>query len=200
MDAYEWRERGLELDRAQKIRVGFAWEQYERQRSRGLIAAALSPMKTAVDCDASAFVLGKNGDGTPALLGCASCGELRVLGGSVVHRGDDRTGLGDGDDEQIDVDLDRLPEEAERIVFTLDLFKEKRFRLGLGGLSSVYVRITDRERGGELCRFDLRGSVQKAVSMCALRRSGNGWRVIETMADLDAGNRDELAESLLAFF
>ncbi len=98
-----------------RVVIGLGWD--EVQQKRGFFA----PKPQAIDCDASAFLL-TNGK----LLGVDDIvyfGNLRHKSGTVQHMGDNLTGAGDGDDEQIVVELDRVPAEYDRIVLVVNIYQ-----------------------------------------------------------------------------
>jgi len=89
--------------------------------------------------------------------------------GAVRHGGDNVTGEGAGDDEEIYVDLDRLPGEVVSLVFTITSYRRQRFT----EVKNAFCRLVDRRSGAELVRYDLSGShPSTGVVMAALRRTG----------------------------
>ena len=75
----------------------------------------------AVDCDASAILLDQNGKLT-AKDRLIYFGNLKSRCGSVAHTGDNLTGAGEGDDEQILVDLSKVPSDVHKIVFVVNIY------------------------------------------------------------------------------
>ncbi len=72
--------------------------------------------------------------------------------GSVIHSGDNLTGAGDGDDEQIKVDLSKVDTRVKNIVFTVNSYRGQKFTV----VENAFVRIVNQDDGKELCRFNLR--------------------------------------------
>lgn len=74
---------------------------------------------------------------------------------SVVHTGDNRTGEGDGDDEQVQVDLLNVPADVDKIAFTITIYEAESRSQNFGQVSRSYVRIVNDANSEELIRFDL---------------------------------------------
>lgn len=104
-----------------KVMVGLGWD--EVPRKRGLFA----PKPQDIDCDAFAILLGHDGkllNHTTEIKKCTVFfNNLVWPGGSIRHMGDNLTGAGDGDDEQIFVDLNSVPYEVGSIVFAVNIYQ-----------------------------------------------------------------------------
>ena len=74
---------------------------------------------------------------------------------AVQHMGDNTTGIGDGDDEQIKIDLTKVPANLTKIAFTVTIYDAEVRRQNFGQVSNAYVRIMNEENGEELVRYDL---------------------------------------------
>ena len=77
-------------------------------------------------------------------------GNLTHPSGSVRHLGDNLTGAGDGDDEQIRIELSKVPANISRIAFTVTIYDAEQRRQNFGQVSNAYVRIFDESNGVEL--------------------------------------------------
>ena len=101
-----------------RIMVGLGWD--EVQQKRGFFA----PKPRDIDCDASVILCGADGKLVSQDVNkcCVYFGNLRHSSGAIVHQGDNLTGAGEGDDEQIMVDLPRIPQEIERLVFVVNIY------------------------------------------------------------------------------
>ena len=97
---------------------------------------------------------------------------------AVKYMGDNRTGDGDGDDEQIKVDLSAIPAEINKIAFTATVFEPEKDGLNFGQVSNAYIRLVDEETGTEVCRCDLTEnfSFETAVVMGELYRYNGSWK------------------------
>jgi stress response protein SCP2 len=108
---------------------------------------------------------------------------LKEFGGAVQHTGDNLTGKGEGDDEQIIVKLDQLPPTVEALVFTINSFSGQKFTQ----VSRAFCRLVEARSNTELVRFDLTKSEDRTgVLMASLTRTAAGpWemRAIGTFHD-----------------
>lgn len=111
--------------------------------------------------------------------------------GSVVHTGDNRTGEGDGDDEQVNVDLAAVPAEVEKIAFCITIHDADTRAQNFGQVSNAFVRIVNEATGAELIRFDLGEdfSVETAVVVGELYRHSGEWK----FSAVGSGYRDGLS-------
>lgn len=98
--------------------------------------------------------------------------------GSVVHNGDNRTGAGDGDDEQVSVDLATVPAETEKIAFCITIHEADTRSQNFGQVSNAYVRILNEGSGAELIRYDLGEdfSIETGVVIGELYRHSGEWK------------------------
>ncbi len=129
------------------------------------------------DLDASAFLLDASGK-------AASDADFIFYGnqthssGSVKSMGDNLTGAGDGDDEQIMVDLSAVPANIEKIDFTVTIYDAETRNQNFGQVSNAFIRIVDEASGTELIRYDLSEdfSIETAVVCGELYRNGAEWK------------------------
>ena len=129
------------------------------------------------DLDTAAFLLGENGKVTRA-EDFVFYGNLRHPSGAVEHLGDNLTGQGDGDDEQIKIDLGRVPENITRIAFTVTIYEADERRQNFGQVSNAFIRIVDQSTGTELIRYDLAEdfSIETAIVVGELYRHNGEWK------------------------
>lgn len=132
---------------------------------------------SAFDLDASAFLLGANGkvaDDTHFVF----YGQLSFPNGSVVHQGDNLTGDGDGDDEVIEVDIQRVPEHVQKISFSVSIHEAAQRRQTFGMVDNAYIRVVNKADGKELARYDLTedGSTETAMIFGELYRHNGDWK------------------------
>ena len=78
---------------------------------------------------------------------------LKHASGCVIHQGDNLTGAGDGDDEQIMVDLSRLPAQYERIVILVSIYKASERNQHFGMIKNAFVRLVDARNNNEMCIY-----------------------------------------------
>lgn len=130
----------------------------------------------AFDLDAAAFLLGADGkvtfDGDFVFYNNKTHNS-----GSVIHMGDNLTGVGDGDDEQIKVDLSAVPESISKIAFTVTINEAEQRNQNFGQVEHAYIRVMDAN-GAELIRYDLGEdfSIETAVVVGELYRNNGEWK------------------------
>ena len=129
------------------------------------------------DLDAAAFCLTDSGK-VSGQNDFVFFGNLNHPSGAISHLGDNLTGAGDGDDEQIKIDLSRVPAEITKIAFTVTIYEADARRQNFGQVSNAFVRIVDENTGEELLRYD-RGedfSIETAVVFGELYKNGDEWK------------------------
>ena len=129
------------------------------------------------DLDAAAFMLGQNGK-CPTEKEFIFYGNLEHSSGAVKHMGDNLTGEGEGDDEQIQIDLTMVPPNVEKIAFTVTIYDSDVRRQNFGQVSNSFIRIVDDSNGQELIRYDLGEdfSIETAVVVGELYRHNGEWK------------------------
>ena len=129
------------------------------------------------DVDAAAFMLGANGR-CPTEKEFIFYGNLEHTSGAVKHMGDNLTGEGEGDDEQIEVDLTAIPSNVERIAFTVTIYDAEPRRQNFGPVSNSFIRIVDTSNNSELIRYDLGEdfSIETAVVVGEIYRHNGEWK------------------------
>ncbi len=126
--------------------VGLGWDEAPRKFS-------LFTKHEDIDCDASALLL-KNGKLT-GNVDVVYYGNLTHRSGAVRHCGDNLTGAGDGDDEQIIVELAKVPAEYDKIVFTVNIYQAYQRKQNFGMIRNAFIRVVDADSGKELCKYNL---------------------------------------------
>jgi stress protein len=129
------------------------------------------------DLDAAAFCLTDSGK-VSGQNDFVFFGNLNHQSGAISHLGDNLTGAGDGDDEQIKIDLSRVPAEITKIAFTVTIYEADARRQNFGQVSNAFVRIFDENTGEELLRYDLGEdfSIETAVVFGELYKNGDEWK------------------------
>ena len=114
--------------------------------------------------------------------------------GSVEHKGDNRTGAGDGDDEQIKIDLSKVANDTKKIIFAVTIHDAESRKQNFGQVSNAYVRLVNEENNQEVARFDLAEdySTETAMLMTELYKHNNEWK----MTALGSGYTGGLAAML----
>lgn len=129
------------------------------------------------DLDAAAFLLGANGKVTSD-SDFVFYGNLKHGSGAVEHMGDNLTGDGDGDDEQIKVNLSAIPANIEKIGFTVTIYDAETRKQNFGQVSNAYIRVFDESSNTELIRYDLGEdfSIETAVVVGEMYRNNGEWK------------------------
>ena len=129
------------------------------------------------DLDAAAFLLGANGKVTTD-ADFVFYNQLKHPSGAVEHMGDNLTGAGEGDDEEIKVDLSKVPQNIEKIDFTVTIYEAVERKQSFGQVENAYIRVVDDLTGKELIRYDLGEdfSIETAVVVGELYRHGADWK------------------------
>ncbi|MDR7050468.1 tellurium resistance protein TerZ [Duganella sp. 3397] len=148
-----------------KVTMGLGWDAI---KSKGFLG--FGSKSEAVDLDASVVMFDEGNSPVDVIW----FRQLRSKDGSVVHTGDNRTGAGDGDDEQINVDLGAVPATVKSLVFTVNSFTGQTF----AQVENAYCRLVDASNGQEVARFNL--SVQgphSAQIMAKVYRHNGAWKM-----------------------
>jgi tellurium resistance protein TerZ len=148
-----------------KVTMGLGWDSIKTKGFLGFGAKT-----EAVDLDASVVMF----DEGQRPVDVVWFRQLKSKDGSVVHTGDNRTGAGDGDDEQINVDLTAVPPTVKSLVFTVNSFTGQTF----AQVENAYCRLLDASNGNEVARFNL--SVQGSHSaqiMAKVYRHNGEWKM-----------------------
>ncbi|MCI9198487.1 MAG: TerD family protein [Lachnospiraceae bacterium] len=129
------------------------------------------------DLDAAAFMLGADGK-CPTDKEFIFYGNLAHASDSVKHLGDNLTGAGEGDDEQIQIDLSKVPANIEKIAFTVTIYEAGSRRQNFGQVSNAFIRIVDASTDEELIRYDLGEdfSIETAIVVGELYRNNGEWK------------------------
>ncbi|MBS4932477.1 MAG: TerD family protein [Clostridiales bacterium] len=129
------------------------------------------------DLDAAVFMLGENGK-TPTSDEFIFYGNLVHKSGAIEHMGDNLTGEGDGDDEQIKVDLTKVPDNIQKMDFTVTIYEADKRHQNFGQVDNAYIRIVDENTNEELIRYDLGEdfSIETAVVVGEIYRYNGEWK------------------------
>ena len=183
-----------------QIMVGLGWD--EVQQSTGFLGTLFGSKPEDIDCDAFAIMLGYDGKLLHQTNDLKECtvffNNLSDSYRSIVHQGDNLTGAGEGDDEQIFVDLNRVPSDVGAIVFAVNIYEAFKKNQHFGMLRNAFIRVVDHQRGRELCRFDLNDNYNNMTALVAgtIVRGDNGW---EFVTDGQAARLESLVDVVAAF-
>ena len=129
------------------------------------------------DLDASIFLTGNNGKVSKP-EDFIFYNNLRSRNDAVIHQGDNRTGAGDGDDEQISVEFAKIPQDVDKVAVTVTIYEADARHQNFGQVSNAYVRVVDKDTNQELIRYDLGEdfSVETAIVVCELYNHNGEWK------------------------
>lgn len=152
------------------VLIGLGWD--EKKQSKGLFA----PKPQAIDCDASVLLLQSG-----KLLGKEDIiyfGNLRHSSGTVQHMGDNLTGAGDGDDEQIVVDLSQIPECYDKIVIVVNIYQAKQRKQHFGLIQNAFCRLVDGNKKTEMFKYNLTDDYSGATALIfgEIYRHNGEWK------------------------
>ena len=178
-----------------KVRVGLGWDEAQPQ-SKGFLASLFAAKPADIDCDASVILCGANGKvvGSNVKDCCVYFGNLEHASGAIKHAGDNLTGGGEGDDEQITVDLARVPANVTKLVFVVNIYDANVRKQHFGMIRNAFIRLVDMRTDREICRYNLTDDFSGMTGLVVgeLDRSGGEWeftaigRGVQQASRLDA--------------
>lgn len=139
------------------------------------------------DLDASALLVGANGKvrSDNDFVFYNQMGDVTIDGknfdpdrASVMYQGDNRTGEGDGDDEQVIVDLAKVPADVERVIFTVSIYDAENRKQTFGQVSNAFIRLVNNATDKEIARYDLSEDYysETALIFAELYRHNGEWK------------------------
>ncbi len=129
------------------------------------------------DLDASAIACGSNGK-VASDAHFVFFNNLTSPDGSIEHTGDNLTGEGEGDDEQIKVNLASVPGEIDKVVFPVSIYNAEAGGQSFGQVRNAFIRVVNQADNSELARYDLSedASTETAMVFGELYRNGAEWK------------------------
>lgn len=133
-----------------KVCVGLGWD--EVQQPKGFFSSLFNAAQD-IDCDASVYLLknGKLDDEEDVVF----YNNKNHKSGAVYHHGDNLTGGGEGDDEQVSVDLSKVPAEYDKIVIAVNIYKANERKQHFGMVQNAFIRVVYESNNSEICRYNL---------------------------------------------
>jgi len=156
------------------VTIGLGWDPIEAEK-KGFFGT--KKIKANIDCDASAILLGENGK----LLrkqNLVCFHNLESPCGSVRHSGDNLTGEGEGDDEQIEISLNQVPADVHKILACVNIYQCEERGQDFGMIRSAYIRVLNPSNNQELLRFNLTDNYagMTALIVGELYRHNGEWK------------------------
>ena len=156
-----------------QIKMGLGWDVGAApQKSGGLLGGLFGGGGAggSIDLDASCIML----DANKQMVDAIWFGQLQSKDSSIQHTGDNRTGAGDGDDEVINVNLSRIPDHVQALVFTVNSFTGQTFAT----VNNAFCRLVNASNNSEVARYDLsaQGS-HTALILAKIYRHNGEWKM-----------------------
>lgn len=150
-----------------RVVVGLGWDPI----NQGVVGADF-------DLDASCFLL-NDSDKAAGAECLIFYNNLIGANGAVQHMGDNLTGSGDGDDEQIKIDFEKVPSNISKIAVTVTIYDYENRRQNFGMVHNSFVRVVDETSGNEIIRYDLgeEFSTETAIIACEFYRHNGDWKM-----------------------
>ncbi len=180
-----------------KIMVGLGWDPVQSGGGGGLFGGLFGGGGAAnVDCDASVIMLGAN-DKLQNNKDVIYFGNLRSNDGSVQHSGDNLTGDGDGDDEQVMIDLSRVPANIQKLVFVVNIYDCVKRKQHFGMLKNAFIRVVNPGNNQELLHYNLTDNYSGLTCLVTgeIYRHGNDWKFAAIGSGTNAASLSEVVRS-----
>ena len=146
-----------------RIRIGLGWDPVKQEKKGGLFGSIFGGSAPDIDCDASVLVC--KGGRLASRDDVVYFGNLKHSSGAIRHTGDNLTGEGEGDDEQILVDLTAVPADYDKLVFVVNIYDCESRKQDFGMIANAFIRICDERTGEEFCRYNLSESYAGMTAM-----------------------------------
>lgn len=182
-----------------KITVGLGWDPVSNKGAKGGLLSSLfggGSSNINVDCDASVILLDEH-DKLKRNQDVIYFGNLKSMDGSIQHSGDNLTGDGAGDDEQVQVDLSRISTSIHKLVFVVNIYDSVKRKQHFGMLKNAFIRIVDPARGQELIHYNLAEDYSGSTSLIVgeIYRNGSDWKFAAVGNGTSAPSLSELVRS-----
>lgn len=177
------------------VMVGLGWDEVEQKRGW------FAPKPASIDCDASAILCGADGKVISREINQSIIyfGNLRDSSDSIIHMGDNLTGEGDGDDEQIRIYLETVPKEIAKIVFVVNIYDARAKHQHFGLIKNAFIRIVNMQNNTEICRFNLSENYENMTGLIVgeIYRRESDWKFNAIGQPVKEASR---LDSLIAYY
>ncbi|KGP90215.1 stress protein [Pontibacillus chungwhensis BH030062] len=162
-----------------KVMVGLGWDPVQNSGKKGGLLGALfggGGGGPEIDCDASVIML--KDDKFVHKSDLVYFGNLKSSDQSITHTGDNLTGAGEGDDEQVFINLDQVSAEYNKLVFVVNIYDAKKRNQDFGMIQNAFIRIQNDQNSEELIRFNLTDNHTGKTTLIPgeLYRDGKEWK------------------------
>lgn len=179
-----------------KIIIGLGWDAKPASEKKGFLSSIFSAGGADIDCDASAILL--KDDKVVSAQDVIYFGNLKHRSGAVEHLGDNLTGDGDGDDEQIIIKLSSVPADYNKIVFVVNIYSAVSRKQHFGMIQNAFIRLVDSRDNTEVLRFNLTDDYSNMTAMIfgEVYRNDGEWK----FNALGQGTQDPGLKELISRF
>ena len=175
----------------EKIVVGLGWDPVQQKKAGGLLGGLFGGggggSASNMDIDASVIML--QDDKFVGKDNLIYFGNLKSKCGSVTHTGDNRTGAGDGDDEQVIINLKMIPANINKLVFVVNIYDCVKRKQDFGQVENAFIHVMNSANNNEeLLKFSLSENYAGSTSLTVaeIYRNGSEWK----FAAVGAGSSD----------
>lgn len=158
------------------ILVGLGWDPVQ-QSGGGFFKSLFGGGRADIDCDASVFMLNQEGK-LSGIKDLIYFGNLKSACKSVLHTGDNLTGEGTGDDEQILVNLDKVPSNIHKLLFVVNIYNCVDRKQHFGMIENAYIRVEDQGNKKEIAKYNLSDNYSEKTTLIvgAIYRKDGSWQ------------------------
>lgn len=181
-----------------KIMVGLGWDPVQGGGGGGFLGSLFGGGGGGanVDCDASVIMLGAN-DKVQSNQDVIYFGNLKSRDGSVQHSGDNLTGAGEGDDEQVMVELSRVPANIQKLVFVVNIYDCVKRKQHFGMIRNAFIRVVNPSNNQELIRYNLSDDYSGKTSLVVgeIYRHNTEWKFAAVGTGTNSASLSEVVRS-----
>ncbi|EIS9209916.1 TerD family protein [Clostridioides difficile] len=158
------------------ILVGLGWDPVQ-QSGGGFFKSLFGGGQADIDCDASVFMLNQEGK-LSGIKDLIYFGNLKSACKSVLHTGDNLTGEGTGDDEQILVNLDKVPSNIHKLLFVVNIYNCVDRKQHFGMIENAYIRVEDQGNKKDIAKYNLSDNYSEKTTLIvgAIYRKDGSWQ------------------------
>ena len=169
-----------------KIMVGLGWDPVDQK-------GGFFRQPQQIDCDASVILVNEN-EKLKDTRDVVYFGNLTHSSGNIRHMGDNLTGEGDGDDEQIMVTLNMVPQYVSKLIFVVNIYDAFKRKQHFGMIKNAYIRIVDEKTNKELLKFSLTDDYSQFTDVIVgeVYRHGSEWKFAAIGQGSNCGSLKEL--------
>lgn len=177
-----------------KVMCGLGWDVVKRGGG-GILGAS----RNTQDCDLDASVICLNSkDKWTNQANVVFFGNLSHPSGAITHLGDNLTGAGDGDDEQIIIDLSRIPPDITKLIFTVNIYQCLSRKQDFSQVQNAFVRLVNISNNQELARYNLSGTEYTGMTgmiMAEIYKDNHEWKMAAIGNGINVNGLGELLKS-----